>query len=104
MEDRISCSSLASSLLPWFSLVVGYFFIEFEDIEEEGFAEHEETQEKEDPYAWGRKEAAQIPEQQPATVPIQSAQPQSSAQHPGWLWDQETNQWVPDPNYQPPSQ
>ena len=83
---------------------VGYFFIEFEDIEEEGFAEHEETQEKEDPYAWGRKEAAQIPEQQPATVPIQSAQPQSSAQHPGWLWDQETNQWVPDPNYQPPSQ
>ena len=83
---------------------VGYFFIEFEDIEEEGFATSEETQEKEDPYAWGRKEAVQSPEQQPATVPIQSAQPQSSAQHPGWLWDQETNQWVPDPNYQPPSQ
>ena len=35
---------------------VGYFFIEFEDIEEEGFAASEETQEKEDPYAWGRKE------------------------------------------------
>ena len=83
---------------------VGYFFIEFEDIEEEGFATSEETQEKEDPYAWGRKEAVQTPEQQPAAVPIQSAQPQSSAQHPGWLWDQETNQWVPDPNYQPPSQ
>ncbi|MEC7483554.1 MAG: hypothetical protein VX998_02065, partial [Candidatus Thermoplasmatota archaeon] len=75
-----------------------------EDIEEDGFAASEETQEKEDPYAWGRKEAVQIPEQQPAVVPIQSAQPQSSAQHPGWLWDQETNQWVPDPNYQPPSQ
>ena len=83
---------------------VGYFFIEFEDIEEEGFAASEETQEKEDPYAWGRKEVVQIPEQQPAATPIQSAQPQSSAQHPGWLWDQETNQWVPDPNYQPPSQ
>ncbi|MAH29640.1 MAG: hypothetical protein CL959_03045 [Euryarchaeota archaeon] len=83
---------------------VGYFFIEFEEIEDEGFEAHEETQEKEDPYAWGRKEVAQIPEQQPAAVPIQSAEPQSSAQHPGWLWDQETNQWVPDPNYQPPSQ
>ena len=83
---------------------VGYFFIEFEDIEEEGFAASEETQEKEDPYAWGRKETPQIPEQQPAAVPIQPAQTQSSAQHPGWLWDQETNQWVPDPNYQPPSQ
>ncbi|MEC7272043.1 MAG: right-handed parallel beta-helix repeat-containing protein [Candidatus Thermoplasmatota archaeon] len=83
---------------------VGYFFIEFEDIEEEGFAASEETQEKEDPYAWGRKETPQIPEQQPAAVPIQPAQAQSSAQHPGWLWDQETNQWVPDPNYQPPSQ
>ena len=63
-----------------------------------------ETQEKEDPYAWGRKETAPIPEQQPAVVPIQPAQAQSSAQHPGWLWDQETNQWVPDPEYQPPSQ
>ena len=83
---------------------VGYFFIELEDIEEEGFAVSEETQEKEDPYAWGRKETPQIPEQQPAAVPVQPAQAQSSAQHPGWLWDQETNQWVPDPNYQPPSQ
>ena len=34
---------------------VGYFFIEFEDIEEEGFAEHEETQEKEDPICLGTK-------------------------------------------------
>ena len=83
---------------------VAYFFIEFEDIEEEGFATSEQVEEQEDPYAWGRKEVVQIPEQHPDSVPMQVAQQQSSAQHPGWLWDQETNQWVPDPNYQPPSQ
>ena len=83
---------------------VGYFFIEFEEIDDEGFAADEEVQEQEDPYAWGKKEVVQIPEQQPAPVQTQPAQPQSSAQHPGWLWDQEANQWVPDPNYQPPSQ
>ena len=83
---------------------VGYFFIEFEEIEDEGFAAAEEVQEQEDPYAWGKKEVVQIPEQQPAPAQTQPAQQQSSAQHPGWLWDQETNQWVPDPNYQPPSQ
>jgi len=83
---------------------IGYFFIEFEDIEEEGFATSESVEEAVDPYAWGKKEVVEIPEQQPAPVPVQAVQPQASAQHPGWLWDQESNQWVPDPNYQPPNQ
>ena len=26
----------------------------------------------------------------------------AASQHPGWLWDQASNQWVPDPNYQQP--
>lgn len=83
---------------------IGYFFIEFEDIEEEGFATSESAEEEVDPYAWGKKDVVELPEQQPAAVPIQSVQPQASAQHPGWLWDQESNQWVPDPNYRPPNQ
>ena len=83
---------------------IGYFFIEFEDIEDEGFATSESLEEEVDPYAWGKKDVVELPEQQPAAVPIQSVQPQASAQHPGWLWDQESNQWVPDPNYQPPNQ
>jgi len=83
---------------------IGYFFIEFEDIEEGGLATLESAEEEVDPYAWGKKDVVEIPEQQPAPVPVQAVQPQASAQHPGWLWDQDSNQWVPDPNYRPPNQ
>lgn len=88
---------------------VGYFFIEFEDIDEESFGVEQEAVAEEDPYAWGRKDAVELPAaQQPQEVVIQpTAQaetPAASGQHPGWLWDQESNQWVPDPNFQPPSQ
>ena len=82
---------------------VAYFFVEFEDIEDEEFVTSEHAEEEADPYAWGRKEAVEIPQPQPAVVSQQAA-PEASGQHPGWLWDQESNQWVPDPNYQPPSQ
>ena len=82
---------------------VAYFFVEFEDIEDEEFVTSEHAEEEADPYAWGRKEAVEIPQPQPV-VASQQASPQASGQHPGWLWDQESNQWVPDPNYQPPSQ
>ena len=88
---------------------IGFFFIELEDIEDEAFETENQQVVEEDPYAWGRKDVAEIPAaQQPQQVVQQpEAQPeaaQASAQHPGWLWDQESNQWVPDPNYQPPSQ
>ena len=43
------------------------------------------------PQAFGQ---AQNVVQQPV-APAQS-------QHPGWLWDAQSNQWVPDPNYRPP--
>ena len=63
---------------------------------------------RQDPYAWGRKDVVETSApQQPQQVVIQQVQPEAaeaSAQHPGWLWDQESNQWVPDPNYQHPSQ
>lgn len=88
---------------------IGFFFIEFEDIDEETFASENEPAVEEDPYAWGRKDVVELPAaQQPQPeVQQQIAQPdtpQASGQHPGWLWDQESNQWVPDPNFQPPSQ
>jgi hypothetical protein len=88
---------------------VGFFFIELEDIEEETFGVEEEAVAKEDPYAWGRKDSVESSSGQQAQQVVQQqvAQPEApaaSGQHPGWLWDQESNQWVPDPNYQPPSQ
>ena len=84
---------------------VGYFFIEFEELDDEDFDSTQEYEEKVDPYAWGKKEVVSQPQQtQAESVAEQTSTPQQSAQHPGWLWDQENNQWVPDPNYQPPAQ
>ena len=88
---------------------IGFFFIELEDIEDEAFETENQQVVEEDPYAWGRKDVAEIPAaQQPQQVvqqpEVQPEAAQASAQHPGWMWDQESNQWVPDPNYQPPSQ
>ena len=84
---------------------VGYFFIEFEELDDEDLDSTQEYEEKVDPYAWGKKEVVSQPQQtQAESVAEQSSTPQQSAQHPGWLWDQENNQWVPDPNYQPPAQ
>ena len=88
---------------------IGFFFIELEDIEDEAFETENQQVVEDDPYAWGRKDVAEIPTaQQPQQVvqqpEVQPEAAQASAQHPGWMWDQESNQWVPDPNYQPPSQ
>ena len=84
---------------------VAYFFVEFEEIEDEGFDATPEVVQEEDPYAWGKKTTPAIPQQTVAPTPaVQPEVVQQSAQHPGWIWDQENNQWVPDPNYQPPSQ
>ncbi|MEC7098767.1 MAG: hypothetical protein VXW74_04895 [Candidatus Thermoplasmatota archaeon] len=75
--------------------VVLTFFVEYEEFEEEADAATAEVEE--DPYAWAKKAAPEIPAQQAA----QAAAPAASSQHPGWLWDAATNQWVPDPDYVP---
>jgi len=89
-------------------IAVGAFFLTFEEYdEEEEF--NQATQVQEDPYAWAKAKqvpqintqpAAQAVPQQPVVQEnvVQGATQQSS-QHPGWLWDAQTNQWVPDPNY-----
>ncbi len=86
-----------------------YFFIEFEELPDEDDLTGDDSVEEEDPYAWAKaKQTPAIPEQTAAPVaqvaaPQQEAAPATS-QHPGWLWDATTNQWVPDPNYQQPQQ
>ena len=77
--------------------VVLTFFVEYEDFEEE--AEAATAQVEEDPYAWAKKSAPEIPAEQ--STQAAAAAPAASSQHPGWLWDAATNQWVPDPDYVP---
>ena len=93
---------------------VGAFFFTFEeeldDLVEEGYS----TDQPADPYAWAKaKNVPEIPTgnqvvqqpvvQQPVVQqPVQQVvQQTTSSQHPGWLWDEATSQWVPDPNYVP---
>ena len=61
-----------------------------------------------DPYAWAKGKAFpniesqqnQIPQQATAQlVPQEAVVAQQTSQHPGWLWNAEQNQWVPDPDY-----
>jgi hypothetical protein len=87
----------------------GMFFlqVEYEEFDDEVSAT--EKVEAEDPYAWAKARQAAVAQQQPHTaapqavhaVPkvVQAATP--AAQHPGWIWDAEANNWVPDPNYSP---
>ena len=87
-----------------------FFFIEFEDVIDEDELTGDDAPEEEDPYAWAKaKQTPSIPQQasvaatQAAPAAQEAAAPAAS-QHPGWLWDQASNQWVPDPNYQQPPQ
>ena len=73
-----------------------FFFIEFEEVPDEDDLTSDDSEPEEDPYAWAKaREAAAAPEPTPAPA---------ASQHPGWLWDQASNQWVPDPDYQQPPQ
>ena len=77
-----------------------FFFVEFEDEEEED--EEEKPQDATDTYAWGQANQPQVQQQQvaaPAPAAAAPAQPVAAApqpSYPGWKWDAESNQWVPD--------
>jgi len=77
-----------------------FFFLEFEDFEEDDPESMMEQQKAEDPYAWAKVRAAEQAASNltAAPAPVPAAQPQ----HPGWQWDAQSNQWVADPNYQQP--
>ncbi|MFL2968597.1 MAG: right-handed parallel beta-helix repeat-containing protein [Candidatus Poseidoniaceae archaeon] len=82
--------------------VGAFFFLEFEEFDDEDPEAAMEQQKEEDPYAWAKARAAEqaLSNQAPAPVAATVEQPQ----HPGWIWDAQSNQWVADPNYQPPQQ
>lgn len=83
-----------------------FFFIEFEEFNEDEAAAEQTTEVEEDPYAWGKaKIAPEIPAAAAASAvatvePAQQVVTQEASQHPGWIWDADSNQWVADPNYQ----
>ena len=91
---------------------IGSFFITFEEFEEED-ENASAPNVVEDPYAWAKQKAVpNIPQEQVQQTVVspqstaavqqvvtQQVVPQQTSQHPGWLWDAEQNQWVPDPNY-----
>ena len=88
-------------------VAVGMFFFTFEEYDEEEESS-DLNQVSEDPYAWAKSKTVPVIESQQSSIPQQNpAQPaqqqvvvaQQTSQHPGWLWDAEQNQWVPDPDY-----
>ena len=99
-------------------VAVGMFFFTFEEFDEDELFEDAQVQQTTDPYAWAKaKEVPNIPANQPQQTtgqttfwespaqqqiqqqPVQQQVQQTTSQHPGWIWDAERNQWVPDPNY-----
>ena len=115
-EDYSVATSLQSgqfeegSLL-WLWIVIGvvvvvvlsgllvYFFVEIE-IDDDDYLEESEGDLEEDPYAWAKtnQPTAEVAQPQAADIaqPVQQTPQQT---YPGWIWDQNTNQWVKDPNY-----
>ena len=86
-----------------------FFFIEFEEVPDESDLAGGEDTVEEDPYAWAKaKQTPAIPEPAAAAPVVEASSVAAAApatsQHPGWLWDEANNQWVPDPNYQQPPQ
>jgi hypothetical protein len=72
-----------------------YFFVEFEEEEDEQldgtFEAKQDSDEEEDTYAWA-KEAGIREEPERETPRLQKHD-----DHPGWLWDPDNEEWVPDP-------
>ena len=73
-----------------------FFFVEFEEEPDVDLPQGSQVVE-EDPYAWGKTNQQQATAPAPATAQ-QVAQPAAAPQpsYPGWKWDPESNQWIPD--------
>ncbi|MCH1529478.1 MAG: hypothetical protein L7S46_07115, partial [Candidatus Poseidoniaceae archaeon] len=81
-----------------------FFQVEYEEFEDDAQMAENEAQAAEDPYAWAKakQNPVNIPQTE-AAAPVAAAVAATPAasNHPGWLWDEATNSWVPDPNYTP---
>ena len=78
-----------------------YFFVELEEDEDEeldGISEVKEEAESEDAYAWAKEAYAEpgITEESP---PEPESRLQEHDEHPGWLWDPDNEEWVPDSDH-----
>ncbi len=83
---------LALVILAALGGVFMFFFVEFEDEPEIGDIQAQEAVE-EDPYAWGKTNEVEAQAQVAAAAqPVVEPQPT----YPGWKWDPETNQWIPE--------
>ena len=84
-----------------------FFQVEYDDLDTEAESLAAQEQVADDPYAWAkaRQQPVAIPSAQVATTPVvvqpEAATAHQAGQHPGWIWDAESNNWVPDPNYSP---
>ena len=81
-----------------------FFQVEYEEFEDDAQMAENEAQAAEDPYAWAKasQNPVDIPQTEAAAPAAASVAATSAASnHPGWLWDEATNSWVPDPNYTP---
>ncbi|MEO2179570.1 MAG: hypothetical protein ABGX11_05340, partial [Candidatus Poseidoniia archaeon] len=78
-----------------------YFFVEFEEEEDEqldGTSEaKQDSDEEEDTYAWAKE--AGIREEPEKETPRPASRLQKHDDHPGWLWDPDNEEWVPDPDH-----
>ena len=74
-----------------------YFFVELEEDEDEeldGTTEVKEDAGTEDAYAWAKE--AGIAEESPSEP---ESRLQEHNEHPGWLWDPDNEEWVPDSDH-----
>lgn len=77
-----------------------YFFVELEDEEDEEFDGTSEVKEEaeEDAYAWAKEVYAE-PDIREEPPPEPESRLQKHDEHPGWLWDPDEAEWVPDPDH-----
>jgi hypothetical protein len=102
-NDGGETSGMVMMILGFIALIAilaagAFFFIEFEEFDEEDAVAEQVSEAGEDPYAWAK---AKLTPEIPAREVVQQVVTAEVSQHPGWLWDAESNQWVADPNYQP---
>ena len=83
-------------------LVFVFFFVEFEDDEDFETPVGKQDVQEEDPYAWAKQRTNAEQQNVAAAQQTVTSQPVVQADaHPGWRWDETTQQWVPDPSTMP---
>jgi len=99
--EGMGMGSIIIIILVLISVIGGlvYFFVEIEEEEDEqldGTSEAKQgSEEVEDTYAWAKE--AGITEETKTESSLSASRLQKHDDHPGWLWDSDNEEWVPDP-------